>query len=42
MNSDKSFALNETDKLILLAEKRTDYDAFESIHRNPDPQTHTA
>lgn len=42
MNSDKSFALNETDKLILLAEKRSDYDAFESIHRNPDPQPHTA
>jgi hypothetical protein len=36
MNSDKSFSLEETDKLILLAEKRTDYDAFESSHRNPN------
>jgi voltage-gated potassium channel len=42
MTSDKSFSLEKTDKLVLLAEKRSDYDAFESSHLNSNLQPHTA
>lgn len=42
MTSEKSFSLEKTDKLVLLAEKRTDWDAFESAHLNPNLQPHTA
>jgi voltage-gated potassium channel len=42
MNFEKSFSLEETDKLVLLAEKRADYEAFEIIHRNQNLQPHTA
>lgn len=38
----KSFSLEETDKLVLLAEKRADYDTFESTHLNQNLQPHTA
>lgn len=40
MNSDQSFSLEGTDKLVLLAEKRADYEAFESthLHSNLQPQ----
>jgi hypothetical protein len=40
MNSDQSFSLEGADKLVLLAEKRADYEAFESthLHSNLQPQ----
>jgi hypothetical protein len=42
MTFEKSFSLEETDKLVLLAEKRADYEAFEAKHLNPNLQPHTA
>ena len=42
MTFEQSFSLEETDKLVLLAEKRADYDTFESTHLNPNRQPRTA
>ena len=42
MTFEQSFSLEETDKLVLLAEKRADYDTFESSHLNPNRQPRTA
>ncbi|MCU0748982.1 MAG: ion channel [Akkermansiaceae bacterium] len=42
MNCAKSFSLEESDQLILIAEKRADYDAFESNYRTLNLQPHTA
>ncbi|MEY3895400.1 MAG: hypothetical protein RLZZ214_919 [Verrucomicrobiota bacterium] len=42
MTSEKSFSLEKTDKLVLLAEKRTDYEAFESNLLQSNLQPHTA
>ncbi len=41
MTSDTSLTLREDDKLILLAEKRADYDVFEThlLHQSPIPHT---
>jgi voltage-gated potassium channel len=36
LNADKSFDLQKTDQLILLAKKRDDYEAFESTLLNPN------
>ncbi len=42
MTSDKSITLHNHDKLILLAEKRADYDVFETLLLNRSPLPHTA
>jgi voltage-gated potassium channel len=42
MNSDKSFSLDGADKLVLLAENKADYEAFESTYLNHNTQPHTA
>jgi voltage-gated potassium channel len=42
MPPDKSLRLEAADKLILLAEKRSDYDAFEATHLTSHPQPLTA
>jgi len=41
MNCAKSVALEESDQLILIAERRSDYDAFESSYRSQNLQPHT-
>jgi len=42
MTSEKSFSLEETDKLVLLAERRADYEAFETSVLQLNLQPHTA
>ena len=42
MNPENSFALAATDKLVLLAEKRADYDAFETSLLDSNLQPHNA
>jgi hypothetical protein len=38
----KSFCLETTDQLVLIAKKRTDYEAFETSLLNSIPQPDTA
>jgi len=42
MTAENSFCLETADQLVLLAEKRTDYDRFEASHLTSNPQPHTA
>ncbi|NQX01036.1 NAD-binding protein [bacterium] len=42
MTAENSFCLETADQLVLLAEKRTDYDGFEASHLTSNPQPHTA
>ena len=42
LNGDKTFKLEKADQLIVLAETRASYDAFEAFHLTTQPLPHTA